>query len=132
MKLGILVVSEPVWDFPVLKGLWKLTVEAAPASPDCSRRCDGIEAVTEVAGAAARRVGVVELGRVCRVQLRRATPAEGGTGRMMVVVRGEEVVVYEIGAWNKLVLEVLDALIASSGRAKTRSFAFRLIGGALD
>jgi hypothetical protein len=55
----------------------------ASAPADCSRRWElGWEAV--VADTAARREDEVaaEVGRVCRVQLRRAGPADAGTGRI--------------------------------------------------
>ena len=65
------------------KGLSKLL---APASADCSLRWElGWEAV--VADTAARREAevVAEVGRVCRVQLRRAALAVEGAGRIAVV-----------------------------------------------
>lgn len=66
------------------KGLSKLL---APASTDCSLRWElGWEAV--VADTAARREAevVAEVGRVCRVQLRRAEPADAVTGRILELV----------------------------------------------
>ena len=68
--------------FALPKGLWKLELALASASPDCSRRCEaGVEA--GVADAAAKREDeVADVGRVCRVQLRRAGPADAGTRRI--------------------------------------------------
>jgi hypothetical protein len=84
-----------------LKGLWKLELATAlGGSLDCSRRCElGDEAV--VAEAAARREDEdVEVGRECRVQLRRAEPAEVETGR--IVRSGEQrgFLFEEVEAWN--------------------------------
>ncbi len=71
-----------------VKGLWKLELATALGSLDCSRRCEfGDEAV--VAEAAARREDEDgEVGRGCRVQLRRAAPAEVEAGR--IVRSGEQ------------------------------------------
>ena len=95
MKLGILYVS---YVLALRKGLWKLELAVVSASPDCSRRCEaGVEAV--VADTAARREDeVAEVGSVCRVQLRRAEPADAGTGRIFGTGEKKKVVRVEVGA----------------------------------
>lgn len=62
----------------VTKGLWKLDPEA---SEDCCRLWE----LDVKAGAARREDEDEEDGRVCRVQLRRAEPADAGTGRIVDV-----------------------------------------------
>lgn len=81
MKLGILVVS---FFSAALKGLWKLEEALAWVSLDCSRRWELREEAVVAEAAARREDEDVEVGRECRVQLRKAEPAEAGTGRIMV------------------------------------------------
>jgi len=84
--------------FALPKGLWKLELALASASPDCSRRCEaGVEAV--VADTTARREDeVAEVGSVCRVQLRRAGPADAGTGRIFGIGEATKVARDEVEA----------------------------------
>lgn len=65
-----------------LKGLWKL--EEAVALDSLRRWELGEEAIVVAEAAARREDEDVEVGRECRVQLRKAGPAEAGTGRIMV------------------------------------------------
>lgn len=80
------------------KGDWKLEEEPASASEDCSRRWEGaVEAVTASREMVEDGDGE-EVGRVCRVQVRRAGPADAGAGRILRVIELGEIVVEEMGA----------------------------------
>lgn len=79
------------------KGLWKLESEDGRTSEDCCRRWE----LDVTAGAARREEEDEEVGRVCRVQLRRAEPADAGTGRIVDVCVDRGEVVDEVLASSK-------------------------------
>jgi len=68
------------------KGDWKLEEARTSASLDCSRRWEGaVEAVMASREVEEVDAGEDEVGRVCRVQVRRVEPADAGTGRILGV-----------------------------------------------
>lgn len=67
----------------LVNGLWKLELLLLVASPDCSRRWEEAVLVADTAANRDDDDETAEVGRVCRVQLRMAEPADAGTGRIL-------------------------------------------------
>jgi len=87
LKLGILWVSYlGLSAVPLPKGLSKLEapgLSAPEAVPVCERRWGTLEAVMPARREVLDDDEVAAEGRVCRVQARRAGPADAGTGRIL-------------------------------------------------